>query len=57
MSQPGSQTVAIHMLRNISQSKGKQNITRQIFFFRNYAENELWRLVPDPFLFFNKSFI
>ena len=26
------------------------NITRETFFFKNYAENEAGRLVPDPFL-------
>ena len=26
-----------------------------IFFFKNYAENEAWRLVPDFFLFFEKA--
>ena len=46
-SQPGLQT--IHILPNISQSKCnkamkfgqlKQNITKEIFFFKNYAEYE-----------------
>ena len=58
-SQPGLQTIAIHILPNISQSKGYQNmkfgITREIFFFKNYAENEARRLVPDLFLFFEKA--
>ena len=27
-------------------------ITREIFFFKNYVENEVERLVPDLFLFF-----
>ena len=47
MSQPGLQT--IHILLNTSQSKYdetmksghlKQNITKEIFLFKNYAENE-----------------
>ena len=47
-SQAGYQTVTLHILLNISQSKGYQtmefcqviNVTREIFFFKNYAENE-----------------
>ena len=61
-SQPGLQTITIHILSNISQSKGNQTITfrqlielsRQLFFFKNYVENEERRLVPDLFLFFEK---
>ena len=62
-SQHGSQTTAIHILPNISQSKGNQTmkfgqlieyIKRNIF-FKNYAENEASRLVPDLFLFFEKA--
>ena len=61
-SQPGLETIAIHILSNMSQSKGNQTITfrqlielsRQLFFFKNYAENEARRLVPDLFLFFEK---
>ena len=61
-SQPGLQTITIHILSNISQSKGNQTITfrqlielsRQLFFFKNYVENEARRLVPDLFLFFEK---
>ena len=62
-SQPGLQTIAIGILSNISQSKGNQtmkygqliNITREIIFFKNYAENEARRLVADPFLFSKKA--
>ena len=32
-----------------------QNIPREIFFFKNYAENEAGKLVPDRFLFFKKA--
>ena len=46
---PGLQTIAIHILLNISQSK--EDITRNIFSFKNYAENEPRRLVTDLFLF------
>ena len=36
----------------------QKNITREIFFFKNHAENEAGRLVPDFFFFFlKKSFI
>ena len=34
---------------------GQQAIT--IFLFKNYAENEAERLVPDLFFVFQKSFI
>ena len=30
-------------------------MTRETFFFRNYAENETEKLVPDLFLFFKKA--
>ena len=32
-----------------------KNITREIFSFKNHAENEAGGLVPDPFLFFFKK--
>ena len=32
-----------------------KNVTRQIFFFKNHAENEAGRLVPGLFLFFKKA--
>ena len=61
-SQPGLQTIVIHILPNIWQSKdnqlrklGQQSITREIFFFKNYGEKEAGRLVPDLFLFFKKA--
>ena len=58
-SQASLQTIAIHILLNISQSKGNEimkfgqlkNITREIFFFKNYVENEERRFVPNLFLF------
>ena len=28
-------------------------VTREIFFFKNYAENEIGKLVPDIFVFLN----
>ena len=50
------------MMLNISQIKGNQTmkfgqlieISRQIFFFKNYTENEGGKLVPDCFLFFKR---
>ena len=62
-SQPSLQTIAIHVLSKISQSKGNQTMrsgqliehTREIFFFKISAENEVRRLVPDLFLFFQKA--
>ena len=32
-------------------------LTREEFFFKNHAENEAWRLVPDPFLFFKNALL
>ena len=60
-----SQTVAMHILPNISRSKCNQKmkfgqfieLTREEFFFKNHAENETWRLVPDPFLFFKNALL
>ena len=50
----------MQILSNISGSKSNQTmklgqlktITREIFFFKNNAENEAVRIVPDLFLFF-----
>ena len=62
-SHPGLQTVVIHILPNIPQSKGNQKVkfgqlieyNMRDFFFKNYAENKAGRLVPDLSLFFKKS--
>ena len=59
-SQPGLQTIVIHILPNISQSKDNQTMklgqlieyNKRIIFFKNYAKNEAGKLVPDLFLFF-----
>ena len=59
-SQPGLQSIAI--LSNISQSKNNQTIkfgqliehNKRNTFFKNYAKNEVGRVVPDVFLFFKK---
>ena len=32
-----------------------KNIPQEIFFFKNYAENEAGKLVPERFLFFKKA--
>ena len=64
-SQPGLDTIPIHMLPNISQRKGNQTMKfgqlieytkGKIFFLKYYADNEAARLVlvPDLFLFFKK---
>ena len=60
-SQPDYQTVTLHILLNMSQSKGSQKIkfgqvieyNKRNIFFKNHAENETRRLVPD-LLFFKK---
>ena len=67
-SQPGLQTIAIHILFSISQSKGnqkmkfgqliehnKRKISLEKLFFKHYAESEAMRLVPNLFLFFKKT--
>ena len=63
MSQPGLQTIVMHILLNISQSKGKQAMkfgqliesNKRIIFFKNYAEGEAGRLVPELFLLFERA--
>ena len=62
-SKPGLQTIAIHLLSNISQSKDNQTMkfgqlieyNKINTYLKNYAENEAGRLVPDLFLFFKYS--
>ena len=61
-SQPGLQTIAIHILPNISQSKEHQTMkfgqlieyNKRNIFLQTF-ENEATRLVPDLFLFFKKA--
>ena len=56
-------TITIHILRNISRSKGNQTMkfnhlvdyNKKIFFFKNRAENKAVRLVPDLFLLCKKA--
>ena len=63
-SQPGQQRIAIHKLLNISRMKGSQTMKfgelmeypRYIFFFKNYAENEVGKLFQTAFCFFKKAF-
>ena len=58
-SQPGKQTITIHILLNISKIKVNQTMkfgqliesNKKIFFFKSLAENEAGRLVPEFFLF------
>ena len=64
-SQPDERTITIHILLNISQIKGNQTVksirlikyNKSIFFFKNHAENETRRLVPDFFLLIEKLYI
>ena len=48
---PSCETITIHILANISGSECNKTFNR-IFFFKNHAENEAARLVPDLLLFF-----
>ena len=62
-SQHGLQTIAIHVLSNISQSRGNQTMkvgqlieyNKRNIFFKNYVENKAGRLVLEFFLFFEKG--
>ena len=57
-SQPSYQTIAIHILPNISRSKGNQTMkTGQLIecnmrniSLKNHTQNMMEKLVPDPFL-------
>ena len=63
-SQPGWQTITVHILENVSRSKGNQTMRlgqlieqlidyiKKNFFFKNFSENEAGRLVPDLFFIF-----
>ena len=57
MSQPGKQTIAIHILPYISRSKDNQTVKfGQLieynirFFLKNGTQNVAEKLVPNPFL-------
>ena len=53
----------MYILPNISRSKRNQTLkfgqikehNKKKKFFKNHAENEAGRLVPEPFLFFKKA--
>ena len=57
-SQPGKQTIAIHIFPNISRSKGSQTIkfgqsieyNMRNIFLKNYARNMVEKLLQDPFV-------
>ena len=60
-SQPGQQTITIHILSNISRSKGNQTMKlgqlieyKQKYSSKIFPENETGTLVPYLFLFFKK---
>ena len=56
ISQPDKQTITIQIFPKISQGKGSRAIKfGQVIEFKNYAENEVRRLVPDLFLLFEKT--
>ena len=58
-SQPSSETITIHILPNISRSKGNETMKfgqlieykKRNFFLKNHAEKEAGSLVPDLFFF------
>ena len=49
-SQPGKQVIAIHILLNISKSKGNQTIKFGQLTEFCHSENVAEKLFPDPFL-------
>ena len=60
---PGKQTITVHILPNISQSKGNKTMksgqvleySKVNIFFKNHIEKEAGRLVPDLFLIWKKA--
>ena len=54
-SQPGKQTITMHIFPKISRSKDNRKFcqltkyTKVIFFFKNHVENQAGRVVPDHF--------
>ena len=58
MSQPGKQTIAIHIWPNISRTKDNQTMepgqlmeyNMRNIFLKNHTQNVVHKLVPDPFL-------
>ena len=50
-SQPGKQTIAIHIMPNISRGKGNQTMKfGKIFFWKNHRQDMLENIFPDLFL-------
>ena len=49
MSQPGKQAIAIHILPNISRSRGNQTMEFGQLIECNTRNNVVERLFPDPF--------
>ena len=57
-SQPGYQTISIHIMTNISRSKGDQAMTfgqvieyiSETCFLKNHIQHVMEILLPDPFL-------
>ena len=61
-SQPGKQTISMHILPNISIGNTTTKFGHLIEFnvrnnFKNHAKNEEGRIVPDPFYFLKKLHI
>ena len=62
-SQPGQQTIAIHILSNISRSKGNQTMksgqlvqyNERNVFVQKSRRNKAGQLVPDIFLSFEQA--
>ena len=55
MSQPWKQTVAMHILLNISRNKGNETmkfgqLIQHNFFLKNHTQNVIEKLFLDPFL-------
>ena len=50
-SQPGKQTIPIHILPNIPRSKVNQTMKfGETFFFKNHTQKVVEKLFPDSFL-------
>ena len=57
-SQRGYEAIAIHILANVSRSKGNQTMkfgqlierNMRTIFLKNHSENVVKKLFPDPFL-------
>ena len=57
-SQPGKGATTIHMILNVSRSKGTQTMKfGRLFSLKKNAENETRRLVSDRRFFFKRFYI